>query len=98
MPTRWRKDEEGIDSVWMDPDDSELFKITFDYFSPGNIGSYEVDQDGIEVFGDAFEERSIVFYVRNPQTPYGEATFQATSSADPNISKSKTVRFYAKEM
>ncbi|MCG7945854.1 MAG: hypothetical protein N0C84_05850 [Candidatus Thiodiazotropha taylori] len=97
MPSRWHIDEDGVPSVWMDPDDSELFSIRFDYFGASNIGSYEVETDGVEIFSDAFEGKTISFYARSPKIPYGAATFQATSASDQNVKKSRTVRFYVRE-
>ncbi|MCU7840862.1 MAG: hypothetical protein KZQ94_15970 [Candidatus Thiodiazotropha sp. (ex Troendleina suluensis)] len=97
MPNRWHDDQDGVSSVWIDPDDSELFSIRFDYFGTSNIGSYVVDTDGVEIFGDAHEGKTISFYARTPKLPFGEAVFQATSADDQNITRSKTVRFYVRE-
>lgn len=96
--SRWWKDRERVDSAYLDPNDKEDFHIDFSPYLATNgetVASYTVSGAGVTITGDSESQGVISFDASSPNTPYGSATFQVTTSSDRK--RSATVRFYSQE-
>lgn len=97
--SRWWKDKDGYDSVWLDPDDAEDFGINFTpYLTNETIDSYTVSTDGVTIANVTNDGYKVNFMASEPTYPYGTAVVQITTTSSPAKVRSRTCRFYQREM
>ena len=99
--SRWWTDDDGYSSAWLDYDDTEDFGVDFTAYQSTNsetIASVEIDADGVTISNTANNGYKVSFLASAPQYPFGKAAVQITTSGSPAKTRTKTVRFYQREM